>query len=252
MSGLSEEDINKMVNELVQNKESVSAEEKTESTTSTEQKQDSNATNQDLNKLMSGLFSELITSFIPPEVKNNKNLKMNKMMKMLLSSFEQSKNKETDTSDENKSGNEENQPTEENANHSDEDQSEEEQPDEDVQSEEEPSQSEDEDESEDESDESDDEDANQSDTDQSEDDVESSIFVILQNGTAIGYTTSFSTAEKKSIQFYKQFIFKNTTRYLRTEKSLGQITVYERNPHLLLPFLENIVFELSIVSLSEL
>lgn len=249
MSGLSEEEINKMVNELVQNKESVSSEEKTESTTSTEQKQESNATNQELNKLMSGLFSELITTFIPPEVKNNKNFKMNKMMKMLLSSFEQSKNKETDASDENKSCNDENQPSEEEFSQSDTDQSED-QPVEDVQSEEESS-------------ESDDEDVNQSDTDQyddlesseddqSEDVTEPSIFVILQNGTAIGYTTSFSTAEKKSIQFYKQFIFKNTTRYLRTEKSLGQITVYERNPHLLLPFLENIVFELTIVSLYEL
>lgn len=249
MSGLSEEEINKMVNELVQNKESVSSEEKTESTTSTEQKQESNATNQDLNKLMSGLFSELITTFIPPEVKNNKNLKMNKMMKMLLSSFEQSKNKETDTSDENKSGNEENQSSEENASQSDVDQSEE-QPVEDVQSEEESSQSDDEDVNQSDTDQYDD--LESSEDDQSEDVTEPSIFVILQNGTAIGYTTSFSTAEKKSIQFYKQFIFKNTTRYLRTEKSLGQITVYERNPHLLLPFLENIVFELTIVSLSEL
>ena len=249
MSGLSEEEINKMVNELVHNKESVSSEEKTESTTSTEQKQESNATNQDLNKLMSGLFSELITTFIPPEVKNNKNLKMNKMMKMLLSSFEQqSKNKETDTSDENKSGNEENQPTEENDSQSDTDQSvEEDQPDEDVQSEEELSQSD-----EDESSQSDDDDEEEENNQSDEDITDPSIYVVLQNGTAIGYTTSFSTAEKKSIQLYKQFIFKNTTRYLRTEKSLGQITVYERNPHLLLPFLENMVFELTIVSLSEL
>jgi hypothetical protein len=241
MSGLSEEEINKMVNELVHNKESVSTEEKTESidTTEEKQKQESIATNQELNKLMSGLFSELITTFIPPEVKNNKNFKMNKMMNMLLSTFEQSKNKETNTTDKDNS--------EENDSQSDNPSSEEEQPDEDTQSEEETSQSDDDDE----------EETSQSDNDEeenteTEDVTEPFIYVVLQNGTAIGYTSSFSTAEKKSIQLYKQFIFKNTTRYLRTEKSLGQITVYERNPHLLLPFLENNVFELSIVSLSEL
>jgi hypothetical protein len=248
MSGLSEEEINKMVNELVHDKESVSTEEKSESTTSTEQKQESNTADKELKKLMSGLFSELITTFIPPEVKNNKNFKMNKMMNMLLSSFEQSKNKETDTTDKNKS--EENQPLEENASQSDTDQSvDEDQPEEDTQSEEDSSQSDDDEEEETSQSDNDEEENTQSDD---EDVTEPSIYVVLQNGTAIGYTSSFSTAEKISIQLYKQFIFKNTTRYLRTEKSLGQITVYERNPHLLLPFLENIVFDLSIVSLYEL
>lgn len=247
MSGLSEEEINKMVTELVNNKK-VSEE---TTTNVTEEKQDATTSNQDINKLMSGLFSELITTFIPPEVKNNKNLKMNKMMKLLLSSFEQSKNKNEQADNvvsEKEVQSDEDEPSEK-----------------EVQSDEEVEQSDEEDGSSDEEVQSDEEDGSydeevQSDEDGSSEEVqlnneetnENTIFIILQNGNAIGYTTSFSTAEKKSILLYKQFIFENTTRYLRTEKSLGRITVYERNPHLLLPFLENSVFELSIVSLSEL
>ena len=112
---------------------------------------------------------------------------------------------------------------------------------------------EDEDEGEDEEEEEDDEDEEEEEKDEEEngegeEETESEesqeIYLIFENKKRYFYATSYSNAQKTMSKLFQRFLYKNNTQFMRIDKDLEKIVVYNREPNSLQPFNEQLLYEI--------
>ena len=209
-----------------------------------------------MNHVIGNLFSGLLNSFVKPE--SGKNNEMEQMIKSLFSSMTQTATTPSTSSVQksvvnDKKKDDKTKKEESNEKSTDETKEDVESADETEEDVESADETEEDDESTDETEE-DDESADETEEEEEEDDEsadeteEDMIYIIETNGNLIGYTTTFEEADQKILKLYRSFLFSNQSRFLRTYRSLGKITIYERNPYVLLPFSEQIVCQFTIRS----
>lgn len=241
MSGtLSEDQINNLVTDLVDKIKQDSKEESTTTDTSppkSEQVQEksepqqSDASKPTIQQLLGGLFTNVVKTLIPPELKKNK--EMDKMLSMIMSTFTSEHETTKSSSGESNSSLNKDCGVEYEKDTSEEDEEEDD-------------------------DTTTDEDDDTEHVEDSDDITESSgneyekegtIYIITRDMVCLGYTSSSDEAEKYMVDLYKNFIFNHTDQFFRTEKTKRSITLYERNPHLLFAFREHICVQFEIIKL---
>ena len=67
------------------------------------------------------------------------------------------------------------------------------------------------------------------------------VYVISQDQQALGYTKSYKKAERFMESLYQSLLQKNCDLFLRTDRSIGWIRVYERKTYALFPFQDTVV-----------
>jgi hypothetical protein len=189
----------------------------------------------DLNQLFSGL----IKNFIPPELKNNK--EVDQMLNLMFSAFSPNQDVKKD---------EPKEPLQESKEEveDEEDQDLEDEEDQDLEDDENENENgdEDEDEEDDGNEEEEVEDSNEEDEDEENVQSENLLYLVKQNDHYVGYTSSYKKAMSSVKELYRQFRFHNEDRYLRVVRSCGSIKIYERQPFSLFPFQEQFVCEMKI------
>ncbi len=261
MSQTEDKLINELVTELLdevktENKEPVPNTTQTEPNSVDSEKKESQETNPFASAMGNGmpkidlsqankLFSGLIKSFIPPELKKNKDVQ--KMFDMF---FKDDKTKKEDVQD--KLENEDVQKDDEDVEDVQEEDTEdvedvdtadienEDTEDEDVQDEDT------EDESQDNVQENEDSQDEDCDCDNCEYESVKYAFVIMRDDKPIAYTKKFKYAQKYMNKLYRNLIIKHADVFTKTVHELGSIRVYERKVYTLFPFQDTLMAHFSI------
>ena len=253
MAALNERQIDDMVKELVEDvlqpievskketTEEVAKEAEQQNVKGDDNKDTETKPSPDINKMINGLFTNLVDSFIPQEFKQNKDV--NKMMSLLMTSFNSvglnSSTKETKETQSKEDESEDQTEEDEDQTEEDEDQTEED---------------ESEDQTEEDEDQTDEDDLDDyyTDSDSQELNNNESVFVVLHNNKPLGYANSFKKAKNYMIYLYNKFMFSNMDSFLRTERTRKSIQVYEREPFTIFPFSEKMITTFNITSVSPL
>ena len=67
------------------------------------------------------------------------------------------------------------------------------------------------------------------------------VFVVTHDDEIKGYTKSYHDAERVITRLHRDFVSQRTTSFLRTKRTVGSLVVYERKMYTLLPFSDEIV-----------
>jgi hypothetical protein len=207
------------------------------------------------------LFSGLIKSFIPPELKKNKDVQ--KMFDMFFS--DPNSKKETTVKDKDAQENvkEENEDVEDDQEEDIEDIEDEQVENDDVEDEQEEVEDEQEGDDEEDEQEGDDEEEQVEDEQDSEcdcdcnnceiDNCDSCVyesvkyaFVIMWDDKPIAYTKKFTNAQKYMNKLYRNLLMKHANVFTKTVRELGSIRVYERKVYTLFPFQDTLMAHFSI------
>jgi hypothetical protein len=212
----------------------------------------------DINKMINGLFSNLVDSFIPPELKQNKDL--NKMMSLIMTSFAPNQNKPKDDETKTESNSQVKEKKSDKFDEKEQSDKSEQTDDSDDQSDEsvcsddsddqnEGSESDDQTEESDVTDQSDFYDETEVDTELNEDE---SVYVVLHNNMPLGYAHTYNKAKNYMVYLYNKYMFSNKQSFLRTVRKSSSNTVYEREPFTIFPYNDKIATTFCITTVAHL
>jgi len=104
----------------------------------------------------------------------------------------------------------------------------------------------DEDETDEEDEDEDEEDEDEEDEEEDEEEYEEDeddIYLICENKSNFHYAASYEDAKQAMLDKFHHFL-ENNTCFLRIDKSINKISVYERNPNSLSPFNEQLIYDI--------